>query len=295
MSERPILQPDSEAIGQFVTALFRDADAGSYVSLRAFYDDADGVAFPARAILCDDLAAVAAEAVQVAQRAANAPRPVVFASPVATFTNPDKADEASLANGVALSVECDATPDAARARLEALLGPATVVVASGGEWPDPATGEMQPKLHLHWRLTEPTREAADHATLKLARQLAQRLVGADASNTPSVHPIRWPGSWHRKNTPRLARIVAINEAREIDLQDALGTLQEAIAAAGVTIAATGGKPASTGTPEARETADLVRLVKTAEDYHTPLAALAMRLLKGGTCGASRAGLGRLGG
>ena len=36
----------------------------------------------------------------------------------------------------------------------------------GGEWTDPETGEVFPKLHLHWRLSEPTREAADHAILK---------------------------------------------------------------------------------------------------------------------------------
>ncbi len=221
-------------------------------------------------------------AIEATMAANHAGYPVVFAPPVATFGNRDKADEASLANGLALSVECDATPGAARARLEGLLGPATVVVASGGEWIDPASGEVEPKLHLHWRLTEPTREHADHALLKQARQIAQRLVGADASNTPMVHPIRWPGSWHRKTTPRLARILALNEAREIDLREALEALQEAAAAAGVGLAASGAKEApTTGTGEARDTAELTRAVVTAEDYHAPLAALAMRYLKAG--------------
>ncbi|WP_207018316.1 DUF3987 domain-containing protein [Roseococcus suduntuyensis] len=261
--------------------MFRYAEPDTFVSLRAFRDDANEVFAKKAHRIGESLDTLTDEAEQGALKAANAPFPVVFAPPVATFTNPDKADEASLANGLALSVECDATPTAARHRLESLLGPATVVVASGGEWPEPGTGVLQPKLHLHWRLTEPTREAEDHARLKLARTLAQRLVGADASNTPMVHPIRWPGSWHRKRTPRLARIVVLHDAREIDLQDALERLQDAAKAAGLH-EPKGAEGASTGTGEARETAELVRAVLAAEDYHAPLAALAMRLLKSGT-------------
>ena len=40
-----------------------------------------------------------------------------------------------------------------------------------------------------------------------------------------MHPIRWPGSWHRKKTPRLARIVALAEDTEIDLGEALERLR----------------------------------------------------------------------
>jgi hypothetical protein len=82
-----------------------------------------------------------------------------------------------------------------------LLGPATLVVRSGGSWIDDQSGEVQDKLHLHWRLTEPTRDSATHAALKRARALAAALVGGDRSNAPTVHPIRWPGSWHRKDRP----------------------------------------------------------------------------------------------
>lgn len=282
MNFRPPLAPDRQAIVQFVDALFRYAEPDTYASLRSFRDDANEVFGIKAHAIGDDLDSLTNEAEQAALRAANAMFPVVFAPPVATFTNPHKADEASLANGLALSVECDATPGAARDLLQSLLGPATVVVASGGEWPDPATGEMQPKLHLHWRLTEPTREAEDHARLKMARQLAQRLVGADATNAPMVHPIRWPGSWHRKRAPRLARIVTLHDAREIELQESLERLQEAAKVAGVSDYPKTGGGASTGAGEARETAELVRAVMAAEDYHAPLAALAMRLLKSGT-------------
>ncbi|MBS7790082.1 DUF3987 domain-containing protein [Roseococcus sp. SDR] len=279
------LAVDSAEIAHFVDALFRYADSGTFVSLRAFRDDVGGVFEISAHSINPHLNTLIQAATQAAHRAANAPFPVTFCPPPATFNNPDKADEASLANGLVLSVECDSNPRVARTRLEGLLGPATLVVASGGEWLDPEKGEMQPKLHLHWRLTEPTREAADHGRLKQARQVAQRLVGADASNTPIVHPLRWPGSWHRKGSPRLARIVAMDDAREIELQDALDRLQEAAAAAGLHDHPKSGEGASMGAGEERETDELIRVVLTAEDYHAPLAALAMRYLKGGMADA----------
>ena len=277
------MQPDAKAIGAFVDALFRYADQDTYVSLRAFRDGANQVFRITPHGVGDSLEGLAQTAAIEATMAANhAAFPVVFAPPIATFTNTTGAREDDLANGLALSVECDATPAAARERLEGLLGPATVIVASGGEWMNPATGVIEAKLHLHWRLTEPTREASDHMRLKLARALATALVGGDASNTPAVHPIRWPGSWHRKKNPRLARIEALHGAREIDLADALELLTNAAEAArlGSTGKVAGGRSACTG--EARETAELVRAVLTAEDYHAALVSLAMRFLKGGT-------------
>ena len=45
------------------------------------------------------------------------------------------------------------------------------------------------------------------------------------SNVSLVHPIRWPGSWHRKGEPRMARILSLNAASEIDLSDALERLE----------------------------------------------------------------------
>ncbi len=275
------LSADVEQIGTFVDALFRYADPGSFVALRAYYDDCSE-RFEIRShCLTDDPAALVGAAAPGVNRAARELRPVVFCPPVATFQN-WQADEAGLVNGLALSVECDKLPAAARVRLEALLGPATVVVASGGEWTDPVSGEIQDKLHLHWRLNEPTREGADHILLKEARALATVLVGGDNSNKPVVHPIRWPGSWHRKGKPRLARIEALQADQELDLQTALERLKDAAEAAGL-----GTKPQASGTAasvagEARDTAELVRQVLAGDDYHGPLVTLAMRLLKGGT-------------
>ncbi|MBR0658705.1 DUF3987 domain-containing protein [Neoroseomonas oryzicola] len=274
-------QADRDQIGRFVAALFRYADDGTYVSLRAFYDDANAVFGIQTHRLSTDLAPLVDEALDFATRAAGTDRPVVFAPPIATFSNARGATEADLENGLALSVECDQRPDEARMKLEGLLGPATIIVASGGEWHNPETGELEPKLHLHWRLTEPTRETVDHAKLKSCRSMAKELVGADGTSTPMVHPMRWPGSWHRKATPRLVRIMAETEA-ELDLSDAEQRLREAWAArrqrqgrAGQA----GSGPSSEG--EARDTAELIRAIVTGTDYHAPITALAMRYLKGG--------------
>jgi putative DNA primase/helicase len=128
----------------------------------------------------------------------------------------------------------EACPRTGLARLQAILGPATVVVTSGGQWTDPTTGNVLDKLHLHWRLTEPTRSADDHDRLREARRLATMLAGGDPSAMPPVHPLRWPGSWNRKREPgRMARIAHLNEAVEVELGDALERLKEAVEAAGL--------------------------------------------------------------
>lgn len=227
------LKTDPAQIAQFVDVLFRYATEGTYISLRAFDDREKGkppFAIDGVKLNGAGLGDVIKRAQIQADRAARATQSIVFAPPVATFNNPKQAREQDLADGLALSVECDATPKAARDKLASLLGVATLVAASGGEWTDPETGEVQDKLHLHWRLNEPTQNPEEHAKLKLARRLAAELVGSDTSNVPMVHPIRWPGSIHRKGKARLAKIVELNEGAEIDLDDTLDLLQEAVAA-----------------------------------------------------------------
>lgn len=227
-----MLTIDADQIVRFTNALFRYADPDTWASLRAFYDDQNGVFAIESVKIGDGLYNVELAASKLAQDCASAMQATVFCPPVATFSKANKADEASLANGLALSVECDQQPNAARYKLESILGLATIVVQSGGEWINPDTGEVEDKIHLHWRLKEPTRSMESHMQLKLARTLATALVGGDASNKPIVHPIRWPGSWHRKGTPRLAQIASEAE-REIELADVLESLSEAVRAAGV--------------------------------------------------------------
>src|SRR5262249_732776 len=116
-------------------------------------------------------------------------------------------------------------PQAARITLENVLGPATIVVRSGGKWTNPETGEIEDKLHLHWRLKVPARTADDIKKLKRARRIGTELVGGDTTNVPACHPIRWPGSWHRKGEPRLCEIVDAKPDVEISLDEALEALE----------------------------------------------------------------------
>ena len=238
------LIPDREVLLQFVALMFKNADTRGYVSLRAFKDNDkrdEGPIFTDPIRLNDpDFAAILFER---ARQAATWDDPAVFCPPVTAFQNHQNAKTDNIFEGVDLSTECDQLPLLARHRLEALLGTATVVVESGGEWMNPETGEIEPKVHLHWRLKVPTRNKAEHELLKEARTLATNLVGGDKTNKSVVHPIRWPGSWHRKKTPRLAKIVASSD-NEIDLDEALEILREASGAAAFTgfgFKTTGGK------------------------------------------------------
>ena len=102
--------------------------------------------------------------------------------------------------GWVISAELDSAPRQARERLEQVLGPATIVMLSGGLWTDPETGEEEDKLHLHWRLVQPTRTKIEHDFLRECNQLACRLAGGDPTAISLVHPLRWAGSWHKKAT-----------------------------------------------------------------------------------------------
>lgn len=233
---------DRKELDRFVAACFRNADLDTFVSMRAFFDHKDGFA------LRDDWRTVringnpeditdAAE--DLAGLAAFDDEAIVFAPPVCTFTDLFKADVEHLANGLVITAELDTNPAAGRAALEAILGPATIVMESGGLWLDPATGELIPKLHLHWRLSKPTRTKIEHDFLREANRLAASLAGGDASAITLVHPLRWPGSWHRKAAPRLARIVTYNPETEISCAEALNELRVAAKEAPATRAGNG--------------------------------------------------------
>ena len=244
------LASDPNHIERFVGALFRYAEGGSFVSLRAFdqFDRGRKALFVEGVPVAIDggLQKIIARAVERSTEAAGQDDPVaVFAPPVATFSDSYRARTDDLKNGLAISVEVDAGDTAmARTKLEGLLGPATIVVQSGGEWIDDRTGEIHPKLHIHWRLSEATTTPQEHQRLQDARWLAAVLVGADRSAAPSAHPLRWPGSWNRKAAPKLAMIVAENPDAEVHLADALGTLQEAVEAAGLNQGTSGSAKAS---------------------------------------------------
>jgi hypothetical protein len=243
----PFPQADRQTIDAFFDAVFRYADDGSFVQLRAFRDDAEGLwrrdRWRSIELNGAGLAPLTDGAAELAEACAVAPERVVLAAPAATFATPNAATERDVANGVVLMVECDERPEQAKQQLEELLGPATVAVASGGAWTDPTTGLAQPRLHLYWRLTEPTRCLEDHSTLCETCRLAAVLVGADLTAVPLCHPLRLPGSWHRKgDPPKPVRIIALNTNAEIELADALERLREAVGSLGHAGAATSAEP-----------------------------------------------------
>jgi hypothetical protein len=96
-------------LSSFVDALFRYADEGTYVSWRAFRDDTKDAppVFIASTSLEQDRAALIDTAIAAATDAASRPERAVFCPPIATFTSATRAREVDLANGLALSVECD--------------------------------------------------------------------------------------------------------------------------------------------------------------------------------------------
>jgi putative DNA primase/helicase len=224
-----VLNPNAGMLKAFLNAMFEHADAETFISLRAFRDDAkDAPPLFTDSVMIGD-PTVVDRIIAAAASAAAAEKPCVFCPPVATFKTNNGARLEDLAEGVALSVDLDNAPDAGLAKLKGLLGKPTIVAVSGGTWHNPTTGREERKLHVHYRLAVPARSAEEHARLREARELAAEYAGGDRSNVAIVHPIRWPGSWHRKNPgqPRLAAVLEYEQDVEIDLDAALAKLREA--------------------------------------------------------------------
>jgi RecA-family ATPase len=275
----PLLEPDRDQLEIFINALFRYAGTQGFVSLRAFLEGENKKFRFSPTSLAGGLTFLIDVAEDDAGRAANYPKPVVFCPPIAVFSTKDTARERDIAHGLALSVELDEHPQLAREQLEQLLGPATIVVRSGGMWTDPSTGKACDRLHLHWRLAKPA-QGPDLAKLKQARDWAARFVGGDPSNKPVCHPIRWPGSWHRKATPRLCEIETANPDAQIELNAALAALIS------VAPAQSTGNGQSDPGASGSDWADLVGAIIAGKNLHASLTPLAMKMLRAGMMDAA---------
>jgi RecA-family ATPase len=268
-----MLEPDRDQLEIFVDAVFRHAGGKGFVAVRSFYETVDKPFRLSAAALSGGLRFLIDVVEDDARRAAQNPVPVVFCPPLAIFSNKDHAREQDLLEGLALSVELDEHPQQACTTLEALLGQATVVVRSGGKWIN--GGEAaEDKLHAHWRLARPAR-GGDLRKLKQARDLAARLVGGDPSNKPVCHPIRWPGSWHRKAEPVLCSIAVLNADTELELDTALTAL--AAAAPPEPEAKVNG----TAGGDSSDWYLLVGSIIAGTSYHASLVSLAARLVGSG--------------
>ena len=113
--------------------------------------------------------------------------------------------------------------------------------------------------------------------LKTARELAADIVGGDPSNVPVCHPIRWPGSWHRKNKdePTLCQIETLNPETEIDLASALRALRAAPGSSNNKAAGNGHDQQYSGDDNWQE---LIAGILTGDDFHNASTKLAMKLL-----------------
>ena len=228
MTAKPRLEADRAELARFVDATFRYADDGTDAVLRTFAEGSNEVLGTVRVPLNGaGLDPIVDHAAHQATKAANAARPAVFAPPVATFIG-TRTRERDLGNGLVLTVEADQAPAIARRNLQFVLGPPTVVVASGGHWTDPETGEVEDKLHLHWRCREPSRTASEHALLKRARALACTFVGA--MQPPSRRPTHCDGlaAGIERTEPRLARIVDLRPDVEIEPSEVVELLEPLI-------------------------------------------------------------------
>jgi hypothetical protein len=212
------LTPDRRDLGRFAAAIFKHASPDSFVLLRSSLDD-NGTLFAEMVALGDPL--FVEDLFHAAWRAANNPVPAIFCPPMVTYTATGE-----LFEGLSISIDCDVAPCAGRRRLEAVLGAPTIVVASGGEWLNVETGEQEPRLHMHWRLARPVVTPEDHALLCDVRELATAVALGDNTHLTPASGLRWPGGWHRKDEPKLARIVFESE-NEINLGDVAGVLREA--------------------------------------------------------------------
>jgi hypothetical protein len=220
------LEPDRSQLELFCFAMFRHAGTENWASLRAFYHTNEP--FQQRLWPCSlkgGLKAVVDLAYDMALRAALEPQPVVHCPPLAVFDDRYHAREQDLVIGLALTVELDKSPRKALAVLTEILGPCTCVVKSGGTWIDPETGEVEDKFHAHWRWAPVVASKEVREAQKQSRRLAMVIAGGDPSNVPTVHPIRWPGSVHRKGEPRMCSIESLNAEIEISLDATLEKLK----------------------------------------------------------------------
>jgi len=187
------LEPNRDQIEIFVEGMLRYCGNDGVVSLRAFYEGDSTKPFRITPVsLKGGLPFLIEAAEDDARRAANDPKPVVFCPPIAVCAPNGKAREIDLLEAPAFSIELDQNPRAALEGLVRLLGFPTLVVRSGGEWTNPTTGEVEDKLHAHYRLKEPAR-GTDIAKLKRARQLATAIVGGDPTIVPPPKPGPQPG------------------------------------------------------------------------------------------------------
>lgn len=217
------LKVDEKQLELFFRVIFKNVNEG-YVSLRGFKENKTSAFKPEGYSLSDARLFLALE--RLGNLSASM-QGAVFCSPICTFICSGKATDKHISCGAAIIVDLDnVNPLKSRETLESILGKATLVVASGGEWQDLDSTESLPRLHLYWRLSIPTKAENDHERLKAVRKMVAGIVGADPTAASVVHPMRLPGGWHTKASPKLCEILEMNEGVEISLEFAENALKK---------------------------------------------------------------------
>lgn len=196
----------TDHLSAFLDAVFRNCNQSSYVHLYVFSHQRGVKALLTERVALSNRAKIAA--------AAGVRPGTVFSPPVCLFAAGGTTAENNVLEAPVIALELDSNPTEGRAVAEAVLGPPTLVVRSGG-----VTSQGEDKLHLYWRLSSPARSDTDIATLKRVRHGIALIAGGDMSGFPINHPMRWPGSWHTKGTPRLCEIIEQTDS-EVDLASA---------------------------------------------------------------------------
>ena len=141
-----------------------------------------------------------------------------------------KADQIKAMQAVVVDIDSGDIA-AKRAHLERHLGPASMVVESGG-----ITKEGQHKVHVWWKLTEPA-EGNDVARLCQLRGDIAAKVGGDMHFRSAHQPIRVAGSVYYKNGLKtLVRIVEHKANREWDLEEFIAAVGDMPPAPGISLA-----------------------------------------------------------
>lgn len=206
-------------LSTFVSTIFKHCTSGGDVCLYVFPHTGQRFAEKQEWVGRHDLSAMN----RMIDYARNRPSSV-FSPPVALYgpgvneSGRRTSADHNVLEAPAIALELDDTPTESRELAEAVLGTPTLVIRSGGVT---VTGED--KLHLYWRLSQPARTTDERRRLKAIRGALAEVFNGDTSGVPLGHPMRWPGSWHTKGSPRLCEIIEWSES-EVDLDQAYDAL-----------------------------------------------------------------------
>ncbi|WP_202908420.1 AAA family ATPase [Labrys sp. WJW] len=235
-SENPFgCDPDPEQIAHFLDTVFSWCEG--LIPLRGFVDKGQGrdgkphnIWIPADDTAPEKLATFAAWA--------NREGAAVYVIP-GTVAEQGQARAADVLQMQAIVVDLDAGDIPAKLdHVTRHLGTPTLVIESGGRTPEGAA-----KLHVWWKLTEPS-EGEDLATLCRLRGDIAVKVGGDTHFRSAHQPIRVPGTVYHKHGHQ--RLVQIREHRtvEVDLADFAEKVAEMPPLPGVGFASDVAAPAS---------------------------------------------------